>query len=98
VGAGAEGQAGVSALRAVLRWVGVAGVLIIGVWGFILSLRIILDAAGFWGGLVAFILFPITFAFVPWYAGVALHDWTLLLVNYGGGFLCSVLYVLGKDD
>lgn len=59
----------------------------------------IVAAVGFWGGLLAFILFPATLAFVPWYAGVALDDWTLLLVTYGGGLLFGGLYTIGaKDD
>ena len=61
-----------------------------------MSLRIIHDVTGFWGAAVAFLLFPITFAIVPWYAGFALGSWILLLVSYGGGFFFQLVHMLGN--
>ncbi len=75
-----------------------SGVLVMfvgGFWGLILSLRVLVEVGGFWLALAGFILFPVLFAFAPFYAGVALNDWTLLKVSYGTMAIVAVSFMIG---
>ena len=67
-----------------------------GIWGLIIVLSIINHAAGFWGVVVGFFIFPVTLVAAPWYALVACGSWFPLLVVYGGGIIASVLYGFGS--
>lgn len=72
------------------------GVLVIGgLWGFLLSLGIISEAAGLWGVAVAVVLAPITIAAIPLYAGLAWGEWIPMVLNYGGGVASALLLYLG---
>jgi hypothetical protein len=72
------------------------GVLVVGgLWGFLLSLGIISDAAGFWGVVAAVLLAPITIAATPVYAGFAWGEWVPMALNYGGGLASALLLYLG---
>lgn len=66
-----------------------------GVWGTLICLKIVTDALGFIGGVIAFFLFPITVVFAPFYAGLAHENWFPLILVYGTGISGSVLYGLG---
>ena len=67
---------------------------ITGLWGSWLCLVIIWKAAGFWGAAAAVILFPITFAIAPFYAGFANGEWFPAILNYGGVAVAGALYLL----
>ena len=67
-----------------------------GIWGFLLCLAIVNQAAGFWGVVVAFFVLPVTFVAAPWYAGVAWGNWFPLLVCYGGGIAATILVGIGS--
>ncbi|MCL4184024.1 MAG: hypothetical protein KJ011_11310 [Burkholderiaceae bacterium] len=72
------------------------GVLVVGgVWGFLLSLGLVSEAAGSWAVVVAVILAPFTVATVPFYAGFAWGEWAPLALNYGGGIAAALLLYLG---
>ena len=55
-----------------------------GIGGLFVCLAIIVKAAGFWGLVAAFILGPVTLTVAPWYAGFVWHNWTPLIIVYGG--------------
>lgn len=72
------------------------GVLVVGgLWGFLMSLGIISEAAGHWGVVVAVALAPITIAAAPVYAGLAWGEWIPMVLNYGGGVASALLLYLG---
>ncbi|QSR89294.1 DUF805 domain-containing protein [Methylacidiphilum caldifontis] len=62
---------------------------------FILNLSIVIKVVGFWGGLIAFMVLPITLIFAPWYAGFAQHNWLPLIVTYGGTILGAGFIAIG---
>ena len=69
--------------------------IICGIWGFLLDLAIVKEAAGFWGVVAGFVLMPVTFTVAPWYAGIAWGNWFPLLICYGGGIVATVIIVGG---
>ena len=69
--------------------------LVAGIWGFFICLGIVVDQLGFIGGAVAFVIFPVTLSFAPWYAALADSNWFPLILVYGGGVGASVLYAIG---
>jgi hypothetical protein len=72
------------------------GVLVVGgLWGFLLSLGIIAEAAGLWGVFVALLVAPITIAATPLYAGFAWGEWVPMVLNYGGALASALLLYLG---
>lgn len=66
------------------------------IWSFFVQLAIVHDVAGFWGMVLGFFLFPITFALAPFYAIIAWGDWYPFAVTYGGGIGGFVLVGLGS--
>jgi hypothetical protein len=70
---------------------------VFGIWGFFLSLSIVHESAGFFGFVVAFALFPITFAAAPWYALFHWGTWFPLWVNYGGMIGSGLLRIVGNS-
>jgi len=68
-----------------------------GVISFFWSMSIIVDEAGFLGGLIAFFLFPVTIVFAPLYHGFSSGDWTLAAITYGGGILAAIISGLDSD-
>ena len=68
-----------------------------GLWGFFLCLGIVVQNLGFIGGAIAFVLFPVTLAFAPWYEALAHSNWFPLLLVYGGGIGASILYGIGSS-
>jgi len=69
---------------------------ILGLWGLIIELSIVNQAAGFWGVVIGFFILPITFVAAPWYALVAWGNWFPLLIVYGGGIAAAVLFGIGS--
>ncbi len=67
-----------------------------GLWGLIITLAIVNQAAGFWGVVIGFFIFPVTLAAAPWYALVAWGTWFPLVVVYGGGISATILFVLAS--
>jgi hypothetical protein len=85
-------------MRVIGKFVSGLGIIcycIFGLWGLILSLSIVNEAAGFWGFVVAFVLLPVTLAAAPWYALVHWGTWFPLLITYGGFILALVLQSIG---
>src|SRR5690606_18672134 len=72
------------------------GVLVIGgVWGFLLSLGLISDAAGLWGVAVGLAVAPSTVVATPLDALFASGDWAPSALNCGGGAASALLFYLG---
>jgi hypothetical protein len=69
---------------------------IFGLWGLIIELAIVNQAAGFWGVVIGFLILPITFVAAPWYALVEWGNWFPLLIVYGGGILAIVSFCIGS--
>lgn len=67
-----------------------------GIWGFFLSLEIVVDNLGFLGGAIAFFLAPVTLVFAPWYEAIANSDWFLIMLVYGGAIAATVLFAIGS--
>jgi len=67
-----------------------------GLLGFIISLAIVNNVAGFWGVVIGFAIAPVTFAAAPWYALVQWGNWFPLLINYGGGICGTLLWGIGS--
>jgi len=71
---------------------GAIGFAVFGLWGLILSTVIINEVAGFVGVVVGFLLLPVMYIAVPWYALAAQGNFLPLLVNYGGFLLVAILF------
>jgi len=76
---------------------GIIAWVVFGIWGFLLSLAVVTEVAGFWGTVVGFSLLPVTFAAAPLYAGIAWGDWFPLLICYGGGIASTILMAVGSS-
>lgn len=85
-----------SGLGGVVKVAGYVAWIIFGIWGFLLDLAIVNQAAGFWGVVVGFFLLTMTFVAAPWYAGVAWGNWFPLLICYGGGIAATILVAGGS--
>lgn len=66
-----------------------------GLWGFFICLEIVVDNLGFIGGLIAFMLAPVTLTFAPWYEAIAHENWFPLMLIYGGGISATILIYIG---
>lgn len=66
--------------------------LLLGLYGFVLCLGVLIDELGFLGGLIGFLIAPVTFFFVPWYEALWNENWFLVKWVYGGGILVFVLH------
>jgi hypothetical protein len=71
--------------------------MVAGLWGLFVCLGIVIDGLGlgFIGGAIAFLFFPITLVFAPWYAAIAQDNWFPMILVYGGGISAAFLYVIG---
>lgn len=67
-----------------------------GLWGFFISLGIVVDHLGPVVGAIAFILAPVTLSFAPWYEVIANSNWFLVILVYGGGIGATILYYIGS--
>lgn len=64
--------------------------------GFIISLMIVSEVAGFWGVVLGITLFPVVLVAAPWYALVSWGNPIPLILIYGGGILAAILYGIGR--
>ena len=78
-----------------LRGFGMAAYWIFGLIGFILSLAVVEAAAGFWGFVIAFFVFPVTFAAAPWYALIKWSNPWPLVFTYGGMIVAWIFVSIG---
>jgi hypothetical protein len=85
-----------NSLGSILKVLGYIIFAIFGLWSFIIDLTIVYQAAGFWGFVIAFVLFPITFAVAPWYALIIQGNWFPLVIGYGGGIVAVILFYIGS--
>jgi hypothetical protein len=77
-----------------LKLLGTLIYLVCGIWGFILSLKVIYAMWGVIGVVVSFFLAPITFALVPIYHGFTEGDWSIIVISYGGLLIATILTAL----
>lgn len=78
-----------------LRGLGMAAYWIFGIIGSILSLAVVEAAAGFWGFVIAFVVFPVTFTAAPWYALVKWGNPWPLVFSYGGIIVAWIFVSVG---
>ena len=69
-----------------------------GIVSFFWSMAVIIDNLGFFGGLIAFVFFPVTIVFAPFYVGFSTGNWTLLAISYGGGIVASIILAMCGDE
>jgi len=69
-----------------------------GIVSFFWSMAVIIENLGFVGGLVAFLIFPATVMFAPFYVGFSTGNWTLLAITYGGGIVAAIIAAMSKED
>lgn len=75
-----EGRATMNRLiRRLAIFVAIAGV----VFGLVASSLVVYEIAGGGGVVLALLLFPLTFVYLPFYTLLAQGSWNLLLLNYG---------------
>ena len=74
----------------------VIGIVAFGLWGTTIETMIVYKVAGLWGVVIGFILLPVTFLAISWYALIAWGNWYPLLVCYGGGIISITLYSIGS--
>jgi hypothetical protein len=67
-----------------------------GLWGYFLTVGIVIDHFGFVGGFIAFFLGPVALAFAPWYSAIADQNWSVVILVYGGGISAYILYMIGS--
>ena len=60
-------------------FIAIAGVLI----GLTASLFAVHEIMGIWGVILGILIFPLTFAYLPFYVLFAEGNWSLILLNYG---------------
>src|SRR5659263_695286 len=83
-------------LAGIFKVLGVIVFAIFGLLGFIIELGILNQVIGYWGSVIAFVLFPITFTVAPWYALIARGNWSPLVIVCGGGILAAILFYIGS--
>ena len=66
-------------MKRVAIFIAIAGVIL----GLTASLLAVYEIAGGWGVVLGLLLFPLTFAYLPFYTLFADGRWDLLLLNYG---------------
>ena len=66
-------------MKRVAIFIAIAGLIL----GLTASLFVVYEIAGGWGVLLGLLLFPLTFAYLPFYTLFADGSWNLLLLNYG---------------
>jgi hypothetical protein len=66
-----------------------------GLWGFLVSIAIVSKELGFLGGAIAFVVFPVTLYFAPWYEGLVHANWFPVALVYGTTIIAAILYGIG---
>jgi len=85
-----------ASLGRALKAFGLLGFALAFVWGLALCIAVIAEIAGFAGAVLGLLLAPLSFILVPWYAGLALGDWTPFLLNYCAGSCALALFAGGN--
>jgi len=85
-----------ASLGRALKAFGLLGFALAFLCGMALCITIVAEVAGFAGGVLALLLAPLSFMLVPWYAGLALGDWTPFLLNYCAGSFALALFASGN--
>ena len=69
-----------------------------GIISFVVNFAIVINGLGwgFLGGLLAFMFFPLTIAFAPWYALIAWGNAIPLIITYGGGVLGMIIMAVAN--
>lgn len=67
-----------------------------GLWGLVISVRIVLELLGVVAAVASVLLFPLTLAVAPWIPLVREGDPTAALVVYGGVTLSGALHAAGN--
>lgn len=78
--------------------VAIAMLIVVGVSGLIMGTGLVTRQWGLLAGAAAFVLWPLTLAAVPWYAGLVHEDWFMLAVVYGGGTAGALLYLRSNPE
>jgi hypothetical protein len=68
-----------SLIRRLAIFIAIAGVIL----GLVASSLVVYEIAGGGGVVLALLLFPLTFVYLPFYTLVVQGSWNLLLLNYG---------------
>jgi len=79
----------------IFRILGIIGMIIFGIWSFIIAAGIVIEAVGLWGVVVGIFFAPIILVAAPWYALVVYGTWFPLIITYGGGIISFVLFIIG---
>ncbi len=79
-----------------LYGIGILLLIVFGLWSFLVNLRIVIDAAGFWGAVIGFVLLPVMFIAAPWYALIEWGEWFPLVLTYGGTIIAGLFFMTGK--
>jgi len=74
----------------VLSFLSIFSYFIFGVWGFLLNISLVSETMGLLGVIVGVTFFPVVLIAMPWYAAVALGNWLLLEVTYGGFIIAGI--------
>jgi hypothetical protein len=82
------------AIRNVAMFISIAG----GLFGLIQSFLIVHEFFGNWGVLLGLFLFPLVFAYCPFYSLFVYGSWNLLLLNYGSLAVSGALFLIEDPD
>ena len=80
-------------IKRVAIFIAIAGLIL----GLTASLFAVYEIAGGWGVLLGLLLFPLTFAYLPFYTLFAHGSWDLLLLNYGSIAMSWILLYLADN-
>jgi hypothetical protein len=72
------------------------GFVICGLCMSLVDLAIAGRAAGIWGMVIGIVLLPVTYLVAPWYALIAWGMWVPLVIEYGGGIISLLLFIIGS--
>jgi len=75
-----------------LQDMGIGLLIVIATSGLIMATGLVAREWGFYAGVGAFLLWPVTLAAVPWYAALVHSEWLMVAVVYGGGSLGMLFY------
>lgn len=93
----AGNQGDIEMKKSMLAAVGSCIICIASIGSAIWALLIVGSLWGFWGVLLALVLFPALIPLFPWYMLFAHGNWHLLAFTYGGALLGGILSCIGED-
>jgi len=80
-------------MKRVAIFIAIAGVIL----GLTASLFAVYEIAGGWGVVLGLLLFPLTFAYLPFYTLFVDGSWDLLLLNYGSIAVSWILLYIADN-